>query len=112
MWNGSSPHRVEVGLVVRQEQGNASAPEHEGVQRAMPRDRIVHKPAKSHAIRQRARGDELLKFLALIAITGDPNRFISAGRSVLAQISWFDPGNVFFPAWGVRVDQAIWELVP
>ena len=31
---------------------------------------------------------------------------------MIMRLEWFDPGNVFSPAWGARIDQAVWTLKP
>jgi hypothetical protein len=48
-----------------------------------------------------------------VTIADDPSRFIVAGSgSVWARLNWFDPGDVLFAAWGVRIDQAVWAFTP
>jgi streptogramin lyase len=43
----------------------------------------------------------------------DSWRYIEPGTDrMLMRIEWFDPGNVFSPAWGARIDQAVWTLKP
>jgi hypothetical protein len=46
-----------------------------------------------------------------VLIDTDAGRFIQAGTNAMSMRGeWFDPGNVFFPAWGVRIDQMKWEM--
>jgi hypothetical protein len=48
-----------------------------------------------------------------VTVTTDAQRFIDdATNAMRMRIDWFDPGNVFFPAWVTRTDQAVWTIVP
>ena len=48
-----------------------------------------------------------------MTIDTNAQRFVETGTAeVQMRVEWFDPGNVFFPAWLGRVDQALWSVVP
>jgi hypothetical protein len=51
--------------------------------------------------------------VARVNIDGDARRFIEPGANTLRmRLDWFDPGDVFSPAWGTRTDQAVWRIAP
>jgi T5SS/PEP-CTERM-associated repeat protein len=48
-----------------------------------------------------------------VTITTDPQRFVQTGTDAMQmRVEYFSPGNVFSPAWGGRIDQAVWHVTP
>jgi hypothetical protein len=48
-----------------------------------------------------------------VTISSDAPRFIEPGTNgMLMRIEMADPGDVFFPLWKCRVDQAVWFMTP
>jgi hypothetical protein len=48
-----------------------------------------------------------------VEIDENAGRFVEKGsRRLRMRVEWFDPGNVFSPAWGSQTDQAIWRATP
>jgi DNA-binding beta-propeller fold protein YncE len=48
-----------------------------------------------------------------VTIDSEPERFIESGTNDMKmRLEWFHPGDVFFPAWLVGIDQAWWLVTP
>jgi glucose/arabinose dehydrogenase len=54
-----------------------------------------------------------LDSVAQFTIDTDPQRFVqTATFEVKSRMEWFDPGNLVFPAWGGKIDEVAWDLIP
>lgn len=58
-------------------------------------------------MRQPSTGDQVIT----LNVSGDPNRFLSSGRQIVARISWFDQGTAT-PNWLARVDEVRYKIIP